>query len=90
MDFPAEAPPGCLVVLIARSAALADKARRLADDLICRLVGMAAPFDVAVIGYSAEADGALHLASLLPDGRPRVQLLPLAEVASLQLGGRLP
>lgn len=110
-------PPGCLVVLIAQSPAMAGDARVrlahrtiegepefldlprgfaarfLADELLDGLVntllaGYPVPLDVAVIGYSADEEGAFALASLLPDGRPRVQLNPLADLATLSVEPR--
>ena len=118
MDQPtAEAPPGCLVVLIAQSAAMAADvrvrlvhrefdgepderelpalfaARFLADELLEGLAGALAagysvPLDVAVIGYRSDADGALQLTSLLPEGRPHVQLQPFADLAALPVEAR--
>ena len=113
----AEVPPGCLIVLIAQSAAMADDARVrlahreidgepdirelpkgfaarfLADELLEGLAGALAagypvPLDVAVIGYSSGDDGTLSLTSLLPDGKPRVQLLPLADVVGFAVEAR--
>ena len=117
MDPTAEAPPGCLIVLIAQSAAMADDARVrlahreidgepdirelpkgfaarfLADELLegladALVAGYPVPLDVAVIGYCSRDDGTPVFTSLLPDGKPRVQLLPLADVVGFAVEAR--
>ena len=117
MDPTTAEPPGCLVILIPLSAAMADDARVrlahretdgepdlhdlpkgfaarfLADELLEGLVntlaaGYAVPLDVAVIGYSADEDRTPKLVSLLPDGKPRVQFTPLADVAGFPVESR--
>jgi hypothetical protein len=67
--------------------------RFFADELLEGLVntlnaGYPVPLDVAVLGYSANEDGALRLVSLLPVENPTLRFIPLAELAVLPVEPR--
>jgi hypothetical protein len=70
-------------------------ARFLADELLEGLAntlnaGYPVPLDAAVLGYSANEDGALKLVSLLPVENPTLRLTPLAELGGypVEMRGR--
>ena len=70
-------------------------ARFLADELLEGLAntlnaGYPVPLDVAVLGYSANEDGALKLVSLLPVENPTLRLTPLVELVGypVEMRGR--